>query len=71
MHALYTRAVEVGPSHTHYSLAHTHVFILLCVATQEAKARATRTAMLIEYAYRHEYAKAGGKSDKYDLILSA
>ena len=39
--------------------------------TQEAKARATRTAMLIEYAYRHEYAKAGGKSDKYDLILSA
>ena len=41
---------------------------------QDAKARATRTAMLIEYAYRHEYAKSGkgGQNDnKYDLILSA
>ena len=56
---------------THYSLPHSR-FLFCCVShTQEAKARATRTAMLIEYAYRHEYAKAGGKSDKYDLILSA
>ena len=56
---------------THYSLPHTHGFYSAVCRTQEAKARATRTAMLIEYAYRHEYAKAGGKSDKYDLILSA
>ena len=42
--------------------------------TQDAKARATRTAMLIEYAYRHEYAKIGDarqSESKYDLALSA
>ena len=48
--------------------------VLFCPVAQDAKARATRTAMLIEYAYRHEYAKAGGgrqSEGKYDLILSA
>jgi hypothetical protein len=60
----------VGPSHTLLLATHSRFHSAVC-RTQEAKARATRTAMLIEYAYRHEYAKAGGKSDKYDLILSA
>ena len=53
-------------------MAHTHVFILLCVATQEAKARATRTAMLAEYAAFLEFSKEPRQDEgKYDQVLSA
>lgn len=39
---------------------------------QDAKARATRSAMLIEYAYRHEFSKLGTSGEgKYDMVLSA
>ena len=42
------------------------------LSSQDAKARATRSAVLIEYAYRHEFSKPGtGGEGKYDMVLSA
>ena len=40
------------------------------LTAEDAKARATRTAMLVEYAYRHEYAKRGSEM-KFNVVLSA